>query len=95
VPVVKITRLPWLDRARYDELENRVRIGANHPLGLMMHAAGEAEGVFQIIEVWATADHAQRYEADRLRPALSEIAADGADPAASITVFDAHYLVTP
>lgn len=98
MPVVKITRLPWLDRAGYDELESRVRVGANHPLGLMMHAAGDADGVFQIIEVWATEEHAQRYESDRLGPALNEIRADGAaasDSAASVTVYDAHYLVTP
>jgi hypothetical protein len=97
VPVVKITRSPSLDRATYDAVNERVRIGADHPLGLLMHAAGEADGVFQIVEIWASEDYAERYETERLVPAIREVVGSGhatGDPAA-VTIYDTHFLVTP
>ena len=97
MPVVKITRTPLLTRDTYDAVNEKVRIGADHPLGLLMHAAGEAEGVFQVIEVWASEEYAARYEEDRLIPALQEVVGDGAPTwnTATPLIFETHYLVTP
>jgi len=97
VPVVKITRSPSIDEATYDAVNERVRIGADHPLGLLMHAAGWADGVFQIVEVWASEDYAERYESERLMPALQEVVGSDRFPGEerAVTVYDTHFLVTP
>ena len=97
MPVVKITRSPSIDRATYDAVNERVRIGANHPLGLLMHAAGEVDGVFQVIEIWASEDYAARYESERLMPALQQVVGTDQFPGyqGAVTTYDTHYLVTP
>ena len=93
MPVVKITRSPSIDRATYDAVNERVGIGADHPLGLLMHAAGESDDGFQIVEIWASEDYAERYESERLMPALREVVGAGHQPA--VTTYDTHFLVTP
>ncbi len=96
MPVVKITRTPTLTRDTYDAANEKVRIGADHPLGLLMHVAGEADGVFQVIEVWASEEYAERYETERLRPAVEEVVGGSAPWGSGATlIYDAHYLVTP
>ncbi len=97
MPVVKITRTPTLTRDTYDAVNEKLRIGADHPLGLLMHVAGEADGVFQVIEVWASAEYAELYEAERLRPAVEEVVGDTAPSgrSAPALIYDAHFLVTP
>lgn len=97
MPVVKITRTPSLNRDTYDAVNEKVRIGADHPLGLLMHAAGEADGVFQVVEVWAAQEYAERFEADRLIPAIREVVGDhsAAGGSARAVIYETHYLVTP
>ena len=96
MPVVKIMRTPTLTRDVYDAVNERVQIGANHPLGLLMHAAGEADGVFQVME-WAAQEYADRYEQDRLIPAMREVVGDQVPGSRSgpTLIYETHYLVTP
>lgn len=97
MPVVKITRTQALTRDMYDAVNEKVRIGADHPLGLLMHVAGEADGVFQVIEVWASEEYAERYEAERLMPAVEEVVGSIAPGgrSGSTLIYDTHFLVTP
>ena len=39
----------------------------------MLHAAGEVDGSWQIVEVWYSQEYAQRFDLDRLVPAIAAV----------------------
>ena len=64
-------------------------------LTLIVHAAGEADGVWHIVEVWDSEAYADAFDRDVLVPAIE--AATGRPPPgdAPVVSFDLHQLVTP
>lgn len=95
--IVKIIQPPGLAPEMYDAVSAKVNVKGNPPDGLVMHSAGDANGTFQIVEVWASEEQAQRFEDERLGPAIGEVAGEGAPSRADakITTYELHNLVTP
>ncbi|HEX2127643.1 MAG TPA: hypothetical protein VHF58_00330 [Solirubrobacterales bacterium] len=62
--------------ANYDAIGERMRLDENPPEGLILHAAGFHGGKFQMIEIWESAEHQQRFERERLMPAVLEVAGE-------------------
>src|SRR6516162_4734503 len=63
----------------YDAVSAKLNIANNPPDGLILHAAGELEGAyqlfktFQIFNLWESREHADRFNRERLQPARLEV----------------------
>lgn len=78
--VVLVHQGPGLTREKYDEIVRRVSGGKDRvespddwPVeGLLVHAAGEGEGGFRVVDVWESEEAAQRF-GEKLTPILEEV----------------------
>lgn len=91
MPILRIASRP-VSRATYQAVIDRIDVEHKHPLGLIMHGAGEIDGQVQIAQVWDSVEYARRFEEDELQPALEALGvpADGV-----VTTMELHHLVTP
>jgi hypothetical protein len=94
--VLKIIQPP-VTKEVYDAVSAKVDTQGDPPDGLILHSAGEADGKWQIIEVWESEEHADRFADERLAPAITEIAGDNAPNRAEAEVasYELHSLITP
>lgn len=59
-----------------------------------MHAAGESEGRWQIVNVWESKEYADRFDREILEPAILELT--GAENRGrEVTGYQVEHLVTP
>ena len=66
-----ITRLSeGMGAEQYDAVQAQLDIPNNPVEGLIFHSAGELEGRFQIFNVWESREDFDRFETERIRPAL-------------------------
>ena len=71
-----------LTTTNYDAGTQRMGIDADRPDGLLVHCAGFTEdGTFRMFEVWTSDELEQRFTAERLMPAIREVAGDTPPPA--------------
>lgn len=64
-----ITQVPAGTLDRFREV-TALAIGADRPDGLLVQLAGESEEGLQIVSVWESGAHHDRFVAERLHPAL-------------------------
>ena len=81
-----------LDRGTYETMRRMLDIDRKHPLGLIMHGVSEVDGTMQVAQVWDSAEYAQRFDEDQLKPVLDAVGAPGE---AKVHVFELEHLVTP
>lgn len=81
-----------VDRPTYDRINERVDLEHEHPLGLIVHGAGEVDGAMRVVQVWDSEEYALRYEEDTLKPAYE---AAGVPFGGDIDTTPLDYLVTP
>jgi hypothetical protein len=100
--IIRINTPPLLTAEVYDEVNVKAGVNSDPPAGLLMHCAGEIDGVFQIIDVWESQEHADRFDNDRLGPAINEVvfaANPGQAPPPgtppSATIYELHNLMIP
>jgi hypothetical protein len=82
-----------VDQARFDAVNEKLNAQADPPPGLKFHAAGQGEdGRFRIIEVWDSRADWDRFNEERLTPAISEVSGAPAEqvPEAEHTWFSVH-----
>ncbi len=79
MPVVLVHQGPTLTQARYEETVRRLTGKAqlqardDWPVeGLLVHAAGQSESGFRVVDVWESEDACRRF-GERLMPILQEI----------------------
>jgi hypothetical protein len=80
MPVVLVHQGPTITQERYDEAirkltggKSRVESTADWPVdGLLVHAAGQSDQGFRVIDVWESEDACRRF-GDRLMPILQEV----------------------
>jgi hypothetical protein len=81
--------------ANYDAVADRLQGEA--PEGLIVHTAGwdEEQGVFRILDVWESREHAQRFIDERLMPIVNELLAgrDDAPPPSREYFYELHDVV--
>jgi hypothetical protein len=63
--------------ANYDAIRTRMRLAEDPAEGLILHTAGFDGGTFRMLEIWESPEHEQRFERERLMPAVRAIAGDG------------------
>lgn len=78
----------------YDAIMAHLRFAQDPPEGLLLHAAGFVAVTFQMLEVWESAEHAQRFERERLVPAMHAVV-HGDAVAPTTRAFLLHQLVAP
>jgi hypothetical protein len=59
--------------------------------GLQVHAAGEADGKWRIIEIWDSRDGLERFMREDLPPAIDEASGGQAPTPEPELVFDVYY----
>lgn len=94
--VIRIQQPQLVDREAYDKVNEHMDADATPPEGLLMHSAGDVDGVWQIVDVWESEEHAQRFDRERLGPAIAAVT--GAAPPSGhppTTVYELHHLVIP
>jgi hypothetical protein len=94
VPIIRIVRSAKLDRDLYRAVSSSIDIEHKHPLGLLMHAAGEVDGRWQIVNVWDDREYAQRFEREIVEPAILE-ATGGERLELEVTIYEVQHLITP
>ena len=79
MPVVLVHQGAGLTKESYEEVVRRLTGGkslgspADWPVeGLLVHAAGEADGGFRVVDVWESEDAVQQF-GETLAPILSEV----------------------
>ncbi|WP_205697558.1 hypothetical protein [Conexibacter sp. SYSU D00693] len=80
--------------SNYDAIGARLRIDEDPPAGLVVHAAGFSGDTFEIVEVWESAEHADRFARERLMPAVTAVVGDGGVNPTTRT-YELHDLVVP
>ena len=78
----------------YDEVASQVQIATDHPEGLIMHAAGEFDGEWLIVEVWDSEQYALQFDAERVQPAIKAVTGTR-PPSPQSSNSELHLLVTP
>lgn len=87
-----------LTKEIYDAVNVKAGVANDPPAGLLIHTA--VDGVFQIVDVWESAAHAERFDSERLNPAVNEVvgATPGAEapPGAPAPVtYQLHHVIRP
>jgi hypothetical protein len=101
MPVAFVQEIMTVDDDRsttnYDSIAQRLNVDSDTPAGLIVHTAGvdEAAGVFRILDVWETREHAERFLNDRLMPIVQEMLASTPDarPPDRQTFYDLHDVI--
>ena len=83
MPVVLVHQGPSVTQERYDETVRRLTGGkgrmespSDWPVeGLLVHAAGESEQGFRVVDVWESVEACNRF-GEVLRPILQEVGID-------------------
>jgi hypothetical protein len=94
VAFMRIVR-PRSDAATYDAISREVEVATQHPLGLIMHAAGQIDDEWRIVEVWESEAYAASYDAARLRPAIAAVTGEEPAELPPMETCELHQLVTP
>jgi hypothetical protein len=93
---IRIGRPPNVTAELYDKVNAEMGVEGNSPPGLLFHCAGEVDGSWQIIDVWESHEHAQRFDDERLSPAIEQVMGmrpPGPPPGAQ--VYELHAVVRP
>lgn len=88
------TEMTWSD---YERVVQGLNVDADPPAGLIVHAAGEADGKWRSVDVWESEADYNRFREERLMPAVmqtlgEEAVAGGPPPQES---FEIKHLVNP
>ncbi|MDF2975385.1 MAG: hypothetical protein K0S40_113 [Actinomycetospora sp.] len=92
MPFAAVTQVPTGTLATYRRVLADA-VGHDRPEGLIMHLAGESEDGLQIVSVWESGVHHDRFVAERLHPALRRVGVP-ADTGMRHVEFDADDLGT-
>jgi len=94
MPYIRIVHNDALDRGSYEAVSRAIDIEHRHPLGLLLHAAGEVDGRWEVVNVWESREYAERFDRESLKPTMNSLTSDGFQ-SREITDFEVEHLVTP
>jgi hypothetical protein len=96
MPISHYAELPQTGTDTYDKVNEKVDFDGNPPSGLIFHTASPREdGGFRIFEVWESREDFDRFEEERLMPAVREVFGEdpGEPPVRELT--EIHYYLAP
>ena len=92
---IRIFRPPNATAEIYDSVNEAADVDANPPAGLLFHCAGEVDGQWQIVDAWESREHAERFDQERLGPALEEVMGMRPPAPPVSTSYELHKVVRP
>jgi len=95
MPIVRITRPPMVTAETYDRVNQQAGVDAEPPEGLIVHTAGDHNGQWQIIDVWESEEHADRFGRERLGPAIEAVMGGAPPSEPETTVYELHRVIVP
>jgi hypothetical protein len=93
--IVRITRPPMVNAEMYDAVNAKARVDENPPEGLLIHTAGDVDGQWQIVDVWESEEHADRFGTERLGPAIEAVMGGTPPGPPPTTIYEAYRVVRP
>lgn len=97
--IIRISRPPMLTPETYDAVNEHARVVEEPPQGMLMHCLGQPDGVWQIVDVWEAAEQAERFDSERLMPAIRAVVGtappDSPPPAPQVTSYELRNLILP
>ena len=93
--IMRIIRPPMVTAEVYDAVNAKASVSDNPPEGLIMHAAGEVDGQWQIVDVWESEEQSRRFDEERLAPAIEAVVGSAAPGPPSRTVYELHNVICP
>jgi hypothetical protein len=93
--IIRIIRPPMITAEVYDAVNVKAEVNGNPPEGLLIHAAGEVDGQWQIIDVWESEEQARRFDEERLAPAIEAVVGAAPPGPPPITVYELHNVIRP
>jgi hypothetical protein len=93
--IIRIIRPPMVTAEVYDAVNVKAEVNGNPPEGLLIHAAGEVDGQWQIIDVWESEEHARRFDEERLAPAIEAVVGAAPPGPPPRTVYELHNVIRP
>jgi hypothetical protein len=96
--VMVISRMDGGKPAPYDEVSAKLGVEEDPPAGLIVHAAGERDGDFEVVDIWESREQFEAFLNGRLRPTIKSVVGDeafAAMPEAERTFVELEDLVVP
>jgi hypothetical protein len=93
--IIRIVRPPMVTAEIYDAVNAKAGVDESPPEGLLIHTAGEVDGQWQIVDVWESEEHAERFGAERLAPAIEAVMGSAPPGPPPTTVYDLHRVIRP
>jgi hypothetical protein len=85
-------RIKGVGAEQIDALNKAIDPDGTPPDGCIFHVSGPVEGGWQVIDVWESREHFDRFAADRIAPALAAIGMpDGPPPEWEEFVVHEHF----
>jgi hypothetical protein len=92
---IRITRPPNVTADTYEKVNAQLEsTGALPAPGLLLHAAGDADGQWQIVDVWESEEQARQFYEGPLTQAV-EAVVGMTPPEAPSTAYELHTVVRP
>jgi hypothetical protein len=98
MPIVRIVSPREVTFDIYQRVEEKIDAEHNPPEGLIMHTASVVDGKLKVVDVWESEEHAQRFGAERLGPAIMEVAGDqvgGPPEPDQVEIYEIKAMVLP
>ncbi len=95
MPISMLQEMPNNTLENYDAVTSKAGIESDPPEGLIFHAAAEMEGGgVRIFNVWESRDALERFQEERLLPAIREHLGE-LPPRPEQKITEVHHLVAP
>jgi hypothetical protein len=88
--IIRIIRPPMVTADIYEAVNRKMNVHEDAPDGLISHAAGDAGGQWEIVEVWASREQAERFDEERLMPAIEAVMGGPPPNEGEMSVYEAH-----
>ena len=82
---------------QYDAVSEKLNARSDPPPGLIVHTAARTpDGGFRIFDVWESEEAFERFNQERISPAMAEVAGDATPPEPTRReIYELHDLVKP
>ena len=91
MPIVLHLEMPEVSIDNYDAVSDRVGLDDDPPQGLILHSSAEMEGGgVRIVDVWESKEDLDRFEQERVMPAIREGELGG--PPGRREIIETHHL---
>jgi hypothetical protein len=94
VAYIRITRPPNTTADTYEKVNAQLGVDGDPPGGLLLHCAGDADGTWQIVDVWESEEQARQFYEGRLTRAVEAVIGMTPPEAPSIA-YELHTVVMP